>query len=397
MSTPPASAKPTTPTSPSRGEVLVFPVLRVAVVNASAGAIQPAAPTKKCRPFLLSLAVFVLFVVVVNIAFAVALDHGPPHLRDPEYGLRLDSLRQRMEEHPTRSPVAIVGSSRTGQGIRSGVCEPADGPLVFNMSQSGGGPISQLLTLRRLWADGVQPAGVVLEYWPPFLRGDGTYHEQHRIDSVRLRTVDEPTVREFFDTPDAAWAGRSGESPIPLVAHRHAVVSRICPDLLPHSRRTDPMWRSVDEWGWWPGRASATPQQIDAGWQTVEAFYRPMYAGYSIHPQHAAAYRTVLSECRDRGVPVVLLRMPENERFRQFQTTESERLGDGFLAEVVAEFGLLVIDARGWADTDHLPDGFHLTQSGADVFTRRLLPEVRRWWWEIFTAEGAEKRKRGRQ
>ena len=110
----------------------------------------------------------------------------------------------------------------------------------------------------------------------------------------------------------------------------------------------------------------------------VEAFYRPMYAGFSIHPQHAAAYRTVLSECRDRAVKVVLLRMPETPRFRSLQTPESERLGDGFLAELVGEFGVPVTDARTWADEPHLPDGFHLTQPGAEVFTRRLLPEVRR-------------------
>jgi hypothetical protein len=326
----------------------------------------------RLRPLLPSFVVFVGFVVTLNVALALALDYGPPHLRDPEYGLRLDSLKQRIVEHPTRPPVVVVGSSRTGQGVRPGVCEPADGPLVFNMSQSGGGPVSQLLTLRRLWADGVQPAGVVLEYWPPFLRGDGTYHEQHRIDARRLRTTDEPTVREFFDTPDAVWAVRHGDSPIPLVAHRHGIVSRVCPELLPHAARTDPFWRNLDGWGWWPGRVSATPQQIDAGWPAVEAFYRPMYAGYAVHPQHAAAYRTVLRECRDRGVPVVLLRMPETARFRQFQTAEAERQGDGFLDDITSEFGVPVIDARTWAEDEHLPDGFHLTRSGAEVFTRRL-------------------------
>jgi hypothetical protein len=323
---------------------------------------------------------FVAFVVFLNLLFALALDHGPPHLRDPEYGLRLDSLKRRIAEHPGRPPVVVIGSSRTGQGIRPGVCEPADGPLVFNMSQSGGGPVSQLLTLRRLWADGITPAGVVLEYWPPFLRGDGTYHEQHRIDAKRLRAIDEPTVREFFDTPDAVWNARHGDSPIPLVAHRHAVVSRVCPDLLPHTARTDPMWRTVDGWGWWPGRVSATQQQIDSGWATVEAFYRPMYAGFAVHPQHAEGYRTVLRECRDRGVPVVLLRMPETDRFRQFQTADSERLGDEFLQQVKGEFGVPVIDARAWADAAHLPDGFHLTQAGAEAFTRRLRPESRQWW-----------------
>lgn len=336
----------------------------------------------RARPFLLAVAVFLLLVGALNLTFAVALDHGPPHLRDPEYGLRLDSLRRRMTEHPARPPVVVVGSSRTGQGIRPGVCEPAghSAPLLFNMSQSGGGPISQVMTLRRLWADGVEPAGVVLEFWPVQLRGDGGYHEQFRIDAKRLRAVDEPTVREFFFAPDFAWDARHGDSPVPLVAHRQSVVSRLCPDLLPHAARTDPMWRSVDGWGWWPGRTQASAEAVAAGWPTVEAYYRPLFGGYSVAPQHAAAYRAALADCRARGVPVVLVRMPESERFRQLQTAEAERLGEAFLADVTAEFGVPVIDARGWADAEHLPDGFHLTQPGAEAFTRRLVPAVRRWW-----------------
>ena len=332
------------------------------------------------RRVLTSLVVFVLCVVLLNLLYAVGIEHGPPHLRDPEYGLRLDALRARIKEHPARPPVVVLGSSRTAQGVRPAVGEPADGPLVFNMSQSGGGPISQLLTLRRLRADGVQPAGVVLEYWPPFLRGDGGYHEQHRLDAKRLRTVDEPTVREFVETPDALWAARRGDSPVPLMAYRHSAVNRFCPEVLPPTSRTDWAWRELDGWGWWPGREGVSQEQIDAGWPGVRSFYDTMYANYSIHPQHAAAYRTVLSECRDRGVRVAILRMPESDRFRQLQTAESERLGDGFVNDITSEFGVPLIDARTWADPGHLPDGFHLTRSGAEAFTRRLLPEVRKWW-----------------
>ena len=351
------------------------PVLRSVVVVTSP--VRPVdAPThpRRLRAWL-SFVVFVSLVVTLNLLFALILDHGPPHLRDPEYGLRLTALCQRVKEHPGRPLVVVLGSSRTAQGVRPAVYEQtttADSPLLFNLSQSGGGPVSQLLTLRRLLADGITPAAAVVEFWPPFLRGDLMFREQTRIDPKRLRAVDEPTVRQFFDDPDATWAARNGDSFVPLVAHRRNLLVRFCPDLIPQPERTDLMWRDVDGWGWWPGRITATPEQIDKGWHTVEAFYGPLFQTYRIDPTHDRAYRTLLAECRERGSRVTLVRMPETRRFAALQSAESVTLAERYLTDLLAEFPAPVIDGRTWADESNLPDGFHLTQAGAEAFTRRF-------------------------
>jgi hypothetical protein len=322
-----------------------------------------------------SITVFLLLVVALNVIFAVALDHGPPHLRDPEYGLRLTALRRRVTEHPDRPLTVVLGSSRTAQGVRPAVYEQTTAPgapLLFNLSQSGGGPVLQLLTLRRLLAAGITPTAAVVEFWPPFLRGDGMFREQTRITPTRLRPADEPTVREFFDDPDAVWAARNGDSVVPLVAHRRTLAARLYPDLLPLADRTDPFWREVDGWGWWPGRVTATPEQVAAGWHTVEAFYRPLFLTYRVDPTHDRAYRTLLAECKARGIAVTLLRMPESPRFAALRTPDAVEVSERYLAGLLAEFPAPVIDARTWADDAHLPDGFHLTQAGAEAFTRRF-------------------------
>jgi hypothetical protein len=331
-------------------------------------------PRHRHRVFF-SFVVFVLFVVSLNVLLCLALDSGPPHLRDPEYGLRLIALRQRMKEHTNRPLTIILGSSRTAQGIRPAVYEQTakpDSPLLFNLSQSGGGPILQLLIFRRLLADGIRPTAAVVEFWPPFLRGDLVFREQTRITPTRLLPVDKPTVHQFFDDPDGVWAARNGESVVPLLGHRRTLVTRFCPGLLSQADRTDPFWSEVDGWGWWPGRVSASAEQIEDGWRSVEAFYRPLFVTYRIDPTHDRAFRTLLTECRNHNIAVTLLCMPESTRFAALQTSDSTERSEQYLAALLAEFPVPVIDARTWASDEHLPDGFHLTQNGAEVFTRRL-------------------------
>ncbi len=341
----------------------------------------PLAKTSHASRVAVSLAIFAVLVAVPNLAYRVALDQGPPLLRDPEYGVRLARLHERMAEHPGRPPVVIVGSSRTGMGIRPGVGEPAGpaDPLLFNLSLSGGGPLLQVLTVRRLHADGLTPAAVVLEFWPPMLVG-GIYHEQGRIDPPRLRPCDEPSVRQFYWSPDTAWAARYGDTVLPLYGVRQPLMNQVAPHLLSWNQRTDRGWRTADAWGWWPAWDQVSAEKAEEGWPDVEKAYRPRYANYRIDPQHAAAYRAAVAELRGRGVPILIVRMPETERFRTLQTPEGEALADEFLKSITDKHSLEVLDCRQWAETEELPDGFHLTTRGAERVSRRLVGEVRTWW-----------------
>jgi hypothetical protein len=346
------------------------------IVSPSLGAVPVPAPAQRRRRLIwLSLVTFVSIVVLLNWMLAIALDYGPAELRDPEYGYRLKMLRQQVRQHPQRPLVVILGSSRTAQGIRPDVYEQtaiAGSPLLFNLSQSGGGPLLQLLTYRRLIADGMIPSSIIVEFWPPFLRGDGPFREQNRIRPERLRTDDEPTVQEFFDNADEVWTRRNGDSFVPLLAHRRNLLTRLCPDLLPQTERTDEVWNHLDNWGWWPGRISATSEQIVAGWPTVEAFYQQLFYTYHIDATHDRAYRTLLNECLAREIPTLLLRMPESKRFQSLQTAESTEMADHYRKQLLVDFPVPFIDGRTWANEEHLPDGFHLTQDGATKFTQQL-------------------------
>ena len=97
-----------------------------------------------------------------------------PSLRDPEFGYKLSLLRTQRAEEPDRPLLVLLGSSRTGQGLRPSVLtdlRTADGrtPLVFNFSHVGSGPLAELVTLRRLLDAGIRPDWLAIEILPALL------------------------------------------------------------------------------------------------------------------------------------------------------------------------------------------------------------------------------------
>ncbi len=359
---------------------LTQPTLQIEIVQA------PVAP--KTRPRRgsrvgTSLIVAVLLIVGFNALAFLLVEHGEPTWRDPEFGLRWKAFQK--QQNANRPFVAILGSSRTAQGLRPDAIDDPAQPLLFNFSQSGGGPVCQAMILNRLLHLGATPSGLILEYWPPLFRGDGTHHEQHRTDSKRLMPMDEPIVRQFFQSPDAAWDTRHGDSRWSLSSYRRLLLARCWPDGIPHQERTDGLWMNLDRFGWWPGRITATPQQIAAGWWTVEQFYRPLYTGYTVDAQHDAAFRFVLTWAKAHDVPVLVVQLPESERFQQFKNTEAEAVTKDHLARLKRDFNFKFVDGRTWSNEDQLPDGFHLTQAGATEFTTRFHREALAGWLRSFS------------
>jgi len=261
-------------------------------------------------------------------------------------------------------------------GIRPDAYEAEFGsphaPLLMNASRVGAGPILQLLTLRRLLADGVKPDRVLLEYWPPLLRGDGIYREELRIDTTRLTMMDEPVIRGYFADPELTLGRIQQARVVPLYSYRRRVLDQWLPDWLPHSEQTRAAWKSIDEWGWLPGRESATQRERDGVRPAVASFYVPLYATYEVTPIADRALRDCLDVCKSHGIAVSLMTMPEASWFDTMKTAQAVQIADAHLAKLIADTGVNMIDGRTWATDDDLPDGFHLTRNGAASFTRKL-------------------------
>ncbi|MDY3558153.1 DUF1574 domain-containing protein [Gemmata sp. JC673] len=327
---------------------------------------------------------FALAVLVTNGAALAALDAPWPNLRDPEYGWRVRRLHARAAEHPGRPLVLVVGSSRTGMGVRPSAWEAArpgtgDDPLIFNFGAVGAGPIQQLIAVRRLYADGLRPDVVLLEYWPPLLRQDGQFAEQHR-SWTRLRFDDWPVMQDYFPEPEQTRRLMMSSRLNPIAGNHARWAALALPRHLLANRHADVAWRDLDRWGWLPG-----PDVRPDDSKTREGFlkhhredYRRHFDGHTIHPASDRALREAVGLARAHGARVGLLFLPEASEFRNWYPPEVERSGREHLVTLARELDTPVIDAREWMGDELIADGHHLSRVGAAAFTERLGPVVAR-------------------
>lgn len=340
------------------------------------GAAPPRSRRKIARAAVL---VFPAAVVLVHLAVLFAMDVAWPRLRDPEYGRRAVQLRARVAEHPTRPLVLVFGSSRAAMGVRPSAWEdarpgtPRD-PLIFNMSAVGGGPVVELMMLRRAYDDGFRPDLVVLEYWPPLLRQDGAYADLARRDPRRLQWRDRPTLRAYSPEPDVAerwmWTSR-----VNVVSNNAtSLVAQTDSLWLPKPWRHDGSFGALDRWGWLPGMDvqpddDATRRKLT---DHQNEHFADQLSGATVHPDSLRALREAVALARSHGAEVHFLFLPETREFQRRYPPELERESAARLASLSGELDVTVIDARDKMDDRMLADGFHLSRVGAAAFTTKF-------------------------
>jgi len=306
-----------------------------------------------------------------------------PDLRDPEYGRRVMSLRQRLTEQPGRPLVVVVGSSRAAMAVCPRAWEEVrpggdSDPLLFNLSRVGGGPLTNLMTLRRLYASGFCPAAVVLEYWPPLLHQDGPFREAERLDPDELYDTDRPFVRAYLPDADRVERRILATRLNPVYARRAVWVRGVVPSWLPRDRQYDAAVRPLDGWGWLPGLDAAglgfAPRSARLAHH--EGTYRSHLAALRVDPAADRAVREAVALARENGAAVAFAFLPESTEFRSWYSPAAEELGQAYLGQLCLDLGVPVMDARDWLADELLADGFHPTRAGAEAFTRRFGPAI---------------------
>jgi hypothetical protein len=321
-------------------------------------------------------------VVILQLGLGLASELYP-RIRDPLYGDKLVKLQRRLRAADHPATVVMLGSSRTGLAFHGKRAEAYLAPqlgrpvVAFNYGIPASGPVTHLVYLKRLLNDGVTPDLLVLEILPSmFADLPGAPIEQNWFFADRLKYAEQETViRHGFPAGTTHERWRKSFL-IPWYTLRFQVLTRFVPSWLPWQVRFD--WsRGADECGWGTSvHQTATPAEHAAGLARVRAEYAAILADLRPGGPAAGALRELLAVCRERGVPVRLVLMPEGTEFRALYPPHVLVRVRAFLAPISAEYDAPLTDAREWLPDGAFYDSHHMFAVGAEAFTDRLSREV---------------------
>ncbi|MCS6852781.1 MAG: DUF1574 domain-containing protein [Gemmataceae bacterium] len=348
---------------------------------------------RRCR---CSLAWAAAIAIGLQAGLAVTLDRGLVVLRNGPFHDKYQRLCQRLEgaaraeplasRGPWRAgvpePVLILGSSRSAYGFRSGVmeerlaAETGRPVVVYNFSMYGAGPTMHLLNLRRLVQRGVRPSVVLVEVLPPLLGGSGPEPTEGRwLYTHRLDRDDLLTLEAIGFPTEPRWPVWRWSFWVPWYTQRFAILSRLYPTLLPWSCRED--WAlDTDAWGDSHLVASALATRRDEAIGRTYGEYHALLSDFQLHAVSVAALRAILGLCREEGISVALVLMPEGPAFRSWYPASAWAAIQAMLSEVQRDYGVPVVSTRDWLTEEDFLDSHHILPSSAQRFSDRFVREA---------------------
>jgi hypothetical protein len=321
--------------------------------------------------------------------FGVWLLRSHPEMCNPTWNFRRDRLRDQLAAAPGRPLVIFLGSSRAANGISPadfGEWQPRNGPapVPFNFATLGAGPIRELLTLRRLLADGVHPDWLVVEVWPAFWRDEGFFEERFPIALGDGQLSDVPVLQHVYGQGWEVFVKTVETNLVPIVHFRTEVFDAWAPFLVSRQTRDEVVkaqahWCTLDPWGWLPLRWGGIDDAVFAhNIEVARGFTLPALKSLMLTPNADWAIRELLGECRAHHIQVAFLYLPEHSILRSWYPPEKLSLVQDYLERLRREYGMPIIDLRDWVSDDCFQDVLHLHQKGARIFSHRFGGEVLR-------------------
>jgi hypothetical protein len=320
--------------------------------------------------------------VVLQLGLTLSRESWLPELRDPAFGAKMKRLAQRRRgAGPDPVTAVMLGSSRTVYGFRGKLLEAAvakaqERPaVVFNLGIYGAGPVSELLHLKSLLANGLRPDLLLVEVAPMFLDDVTERDEIGRLPADRLAHDELPVVERYRDSSGGGlWADWWRAAVVPIYAHRVVILSELLPVLLPRPLRVE-CCRDMDDSGWLSLRLA--PQYLTAEHRrrTLEETreeWAPVLRRLTTGGQGMRALRELLTLADREGMASAMVLMPEGPVLRGCYPPATWKRVYASLEALGREFRSPIINARDWVGEDDFTDSHHLLPGGATKFTERL-------------------------
>jgi hypothetical protein len=313
---------------------------------------------------------------VGQLALNAALDRWSPELRDPEHVAKLNHLRTLVAQGSRGPLVLFLGSSRTLFGLQPGDMSAGrttdqPRPLFFNFGLTGyGRPLAELLCLRRLLAEGLQPDWVFVEILPALLGVDGADGNPYPIRFLSVRDL--ALFRRHWRSAWKLYEAWGLNRLVPCFSFRFRILSSLAPEWLPPSSREYDFANAHDRQGWLSTAPAVSAARQSRMLQEARKEYHALLHDLTIHQSADRALRELLKLCRSRGIRVALYIMPEGNVFQSWYSPVAKSTVDMYLNVLCREFHVPFIDARDWIDEREFYDSHHLMRRGAREFSKRM-------------------------
>ncbi len=324
---------------------------------------------------------------VLTVGLTAALEDVRPEWRDPEFGFRLQQLKEWKQKTPERPLVLALGSSRMQFDLSPAAMDfsdEPDEPLVYNLGYRGSRPNLAALNLVRVLDAGIRPRCVLIEFSPIAYAHIGMTQGNMFTDDLR-------TWPSRFSLRDVGRMWELDESPsddrgvsmrwlagyaTPWSTQRLVLLSRWLPNWLPQIK-TVPVnvhAQPSDRYGFAPAIAITITDEnrrlkllgVQAGYNHVA----DMLAKFGRIPPLSPITGVLVRRCRAEGIPVAFVWLPESPNiqgwFPQFQA-----IGETYAAKLTRDYGVALFPAPHQPEED-FRDGVHLLPSGAQRYSRWL-------------------------
>jgi hypothetical protein len=319
--------------------------------------------------------------MAAHLVLTLVVSYVAPEIRDPDQTLKLRKLQDCLARNdPSRPLVLMMGSSRVGMGYRPELVDRPDGPLYYNYGLCFAGPLLELITLHRILDAGIHPRAILLEVWPPHLADESAENtDKVSLNVNRMSWDDLRILAPYARRPSRLYRSWMVNRLECWSTYRFTLTRLFAPAFADSAKDEEVRWGGMHERGWL-GQTTYRAHPPTDVYNRYLVHMRFRLARVLDKPVMAIDARKALidfvSVCREHGIQVGLIWLPESPEFRNSYSTSGLAQASQELQALAGHEGLPIFDTNDWIPEEGFFDSYHLTHAGAALFTHRLEREV---------------------